>query len=102
VGEGSSQYGRGIATGHQGRSHDLCFSTKIPKKLTYPPCLDQWGEDNLEIVNWSDDPLLRDFEENVYGQGFKPSGDGFWEGGHELREEEGEESKLRLDAHIRW
>lgn len=37
-----------------------------------------WGEDNFDMVSWSDDPLLRDFENNVYDlAGFKPSGDGF-------------------------
>jgi alpha 1,2-mannosyltransferase len=37
----------------------------------------RWDHDPLEIVQWVDDERLREFENNVYEQGFIPNGAGF-------------------------
>ncbi|CDZ97044.1 Alpha-mannosyltransferase [Phaffia rhodozyma] len=36
-----------------------------------------WDENQYEVAQWSDDPLLKDFENTIYDQGFVPSAKGF-------------------------
>jgi hypothetical protein len=31
----------------------------------------------MQLALWSDHPLLKDFEDNIYATGFKPNGKGF-------------------------
>lgn len=31
----------------------------------------------MQLVQWSDHPRLKDFQENIYAKGFKPNGKGF-------------------------
>ncbi|EIW68801.1 hypothetical protein TREMEDRAFT_71915 [Tremella mesenterica DSM 1558] len=41
------------------------------------PVYPDWGQSPLEVVQWSNDPHLASFENNIYDFGFKPTGQGF-------------------------
>ncbi|KAL7416020.1 mannosyltransferase putative-domain-containing protein [Mrakia frigida] len=64
---------KGYKPGDEGWEHDP------PNMGGESPLGIKWGEleTNFEIAQWGDDPLLRDFENQIYDLGFVPSGQGF-------------------------